>query len=82
MIEHINFRPLFSEITPLFLSNRDTPNIIRVRIRMQNEIDEKSLRHAVGVTMGRYPFFVWNSKNEAENGVLQTIPVRLRYHIL
>lgn len=54
---HKGFRPLFSEINPLFVSSGDTPNTIRVRIRMQGEVNREILQHAVDLTMKRYPYF-------------------------
>lgn len=57
MIDVQTFRPLFSEISPLFMSGRDTPNVIRMRIRMDAEVEEAALRDAVDLTMRRYPYF-------------------------
>ena len=55
--KHDNFRALFSEINPLFLSSAELPNTVRLRIRMQGFVDPEILRHAVDRTMQRYPYF-------------------------
>lgn len=52
-----DFRPLFSEINPLFASSRETPNIICLRVRMRDGIDGGVLRRAVETGMNRYLYF-------------------------
>ena len=48
---------VFTGIRPLYSSNRENPNEIRIRIRMRDLIDPDALRHAVDTTMQRYPYF-------------------------
>ena len=48
---------VFTGIRPLYSSNRENPNEIRLRIRMRDLIDPSVLRNAVDVTMQRYPYF-------------------------
>ena len=48
---------LFTGIRPLYTSNRENPNEIRIRIRMRDLIDPVVLRTAVDTTMQRYPYF-------------------------
>ena len=48
---------LFTGIRPLYSSNRENPNEIRIRIRMRDLIDPAVLRTAVDTTMKRYPYF-------------------------
>ena len=42
---------LFTGIRPLYSSNRENPNEIRIRIRMRDLIDPAVLRTAVDTTM-------------------------------
>ena len=51
------FKPLFSEINPLYASSEDTPNIISIHVRMRDGIDGTVLKRAVDVGMNRYPYF-------------------------
>ena len=48
---------LFSELRPLYVTSKELPNEIRIRIRMRDLIDPDVLRHAVDTTMERYPYF-------------------------
>ncbi len=49
---------LFTELRPLYVTSRESPNEIRIRIRMRDLIDPIILRHAVDTTMERYPYFL------------------------
>jgi len=48
---------LFTELRPLYVTSRESPNEIRARIRMRDLIDPGILRRAVDTTMERYPYF-------------------------
>ena len=48
---------LFTELRPLYVTSRERPSEIRIRIRMRDMIDPEILRHAVNITMERYPYF-------------------------
>ena len=48
---------LFTELRPLYVTSKESPNEIRIRIRMRDLIDPEILRRAVDTTMGRYPYF-------------------------
>ena len=48
---------LFTEIRPLYVTSREQPYEIRLRIRMRDLIDRNVLRQAVDMTMKRYPYF-------------------------
>ena len=48
---------LFTELRPLYVTSKDSPNEIRLRVRMRDLIDPEALRHAVDATMERYPYF-------------------------
>ena len=48
---------LFSELRSLYVTTRESPSEIRIRIRMRDLIDSEALRHAVDTTMQRYPYF-------------------------
>ena len=48
---------LFTELRPLYVTSKERPNEIRIRVRMNNLIDPDILRHAVDTTMERYPYF-------------------------
>ena len=50
-------RKLFTEVRPLYVTSRESPHVIRARIRMRDLIDPEAFRHAVGTTMKRYPYF-------------------------
>ena len=46
---------LFTELRPLYITTKESPNEIRIRIRMRDLIDPEILRRAVDMTMKRYP---------------------------
>ena len=48
---------LFTELRPLYVTSKENPNEIRIRIRMRDLIDPDILRRAVDTTMERYPYF-------------------------
>ena len=48
---------LFSELRSLYVTTKERPNEIRIRIRMRDLIAPDALRHAVDTTMERYPYF-------------------------
>ena len=48
---------LFTELRPLYVTTKEKPNEIRIRIRMRDLIDPAILRRAVDMTMRRYPYF-------------------------
>ena len=48
---------LFTELRPLYMTSKESPNEIRIRIRLRDLIDSEILRHAVDSTMKRYPYF-------------------------
>ncbi len=48
---------LFTELRSLYTTSKESPNEIRIRIRMRDLIDADVLRHAVDTTMERYPYF-------------------------
>ena len=48
---------LFTELRPLYVTSKENPNEIRIRIRLRDLIDPEILRRAVDTTMRRYPYF-------------------------
>lgn len=48
---------LFTELRTLYTTTKETPTVIRIRIRMRDLIDPEILRKAVDTTMKRYPYF-------------------------
>ena len=48
---------LFSEVRPLYATSKESPYVIRIRIRMRDLIAPDVLRRAVDTTMERYPYF-------------------------
>ena len=42
---------LFTELRPLYVTSKESPNEIRIRIRMRDLIDPDVLRRAVDTTM-------------------------------
>ena len=46
---------LFTELRPLYMTSKESPNEIRIRIRLRDLIDSEILRHSVDSTMKRYP---------------------------
>ena len=55
---------LFSELRPLYVTTKESPNEIRIRIRMRDLIAPDILRHAVDITMERYPYFCVELQNK------------------
>ena len=55
---------LFSELRPLYMTSKESPHEIRIRIRMRDLIDPEVLRYAVDTTMERYPYFCVELKNQ------------------
>ena len=47
---------LFTELRPLYETTKENPHVIRLKIRMKDAIDPDVLRHAVDITMRRYPY--------------------------
>ena len=48
---------LFTELRPLYVTSKERPNEIRIRIRMRDLIEPDILRRSVDTTMERYPYF-------------------------
>lgn len=48
---------LFTELRSLYVTSKESPNEIRIKIRIRDMIDPEILRHAVDTTMERYPYF-------------------------
>ena len=48
---------LFTELRALYVTSKESPHDIRIRIRMRDLIDPDILRRAVDTTMQRYPYF-------------------------
>lgn len=48
---------LFTELRPLYVTSKASPNEIRIRVRMRDLIDPEVLRRAIDTTMERYPYF-------------------------
>lgn len=48
---------LVTGLRPLYVTSRERPNTIRIRIRMRDLIDPAALRRAVDTAMERYPYF-------------------------
>ena len=48
---------LFTELRPLYSTSKERPDVIRIKIRMRDLIEQKTLRQAVDMTMQRYPYF-------------------------
>ena len=57
---------LFTELRPLYTTSKESPNEIRIRIRMRDLIYSDVLRHAVDSTMKRYPYFCVELKKKGE----------------
>ena len=60
-------RALFSEYRSLYSSDRKHPTVIRIRIRMRDLIDPDCMRHAVDMTMTRYPYLCVELKTGEDN---------------
>lgn len=58
---------LFTEYRTLFISNREHPHVIRLRIRMRDLIDPIAMRWSVDQTMKRYPYFCVELKCNENN---------------
>ena len=48
---------LFTELRSLYVTSKESPNEIRIKIRIRDMIDPEILRHAVETTIERYPYF-------------------------
>ena len=48
---------LFTELRSLYVTSKESPNEIRIKIRIRDMIDPEILRQAVDTTMERYPYF-------------------------
>ena len=48
---------LFTELRSLYVTSKERPHEIRIRIRIRDLIDPEILRHVVDTTMERYPYF-------------------------
>lgn len=48
---------LFTELRTLYSLSWGKCNIMRVRVRMRDLVEPKAMRHAVDMTMKRYPYF-------------------------
>ena len=57
---------LFTELRPLYMTSKERPNEIRIRIRMRDLIYSDVLRHAVDSTMERYPYFCVELQKKGE----------------
>ena len=55
---------IFTGIRQLYSSRRDSPTVIRIRIRMRDLIDPEILRSSVETTMLRYPYFCVELRNK------------------
>ena len=62
---------LFTELRPLYTTSKESPNEIRIRIRMRDLIDSDVLRHAVDSTMERYPYFRVELQKKGEQYILR-----------
>lgn len=58
---------LFTELRPLYSTSKESPNEIRIRIRMRDLIYSDVLRHAVDSTMERYPYFCVELQKKGEH---------------
>lgn len=57
---------LFTEWRTLYSLNWDKPNMMRIRIRMCDLVEEVPMRHAVAQTMERYPYLCVELKKDGE----------------
>ena len=48
---------LFTELRYVYVSTKESPSAIRIRLQMQDLIDPDILRSAIDTTMTRYPYF-------------------------
>ena len=58
----------------LYVTSKDKPNDIRVRMRMRDLIDSDILRHAVDLTMERYPYFCVELKKKEGQYIFEDNP--------
>ena len=59
---------LFTELRPLYSTNRERPYVIRIKIRMRDLIGQEAFRRAVDITMQRYPYFCVELQKEWNEG--------------
>jgi len=45
-------------IRTLYSTTKECPNVIRLRIKLKEKVDPEPFRHAVDITMKRYPYFL------------------------
>ena len=57
---------LFTELRCLYMTSKESPCVIRIRIRMRDLINFDALRHAVDSTMKRYPYFCVELQKKGE----------------
>ena len=55
---------LFTELRTLYQSGKDNASVIRINMRMSDSIEPDALRHAVSMTMKRYPYFCVELQNK------------------
>ena len=55
---------LFTELRPLYITDKKSPNEIRLRIRMRDLIEPTVFQNAVDMTMQRYPYFLVELKKK------------------
>ena len=65
---------LFTELCSLYSSTKESPNVIRIKIRMRDLIDPDCLRAAVDITMKRYPYFCVELKKKEGQYVFEDNP--------
>lgn len=65
---------LFTELRSLYSSTKESPNVIRIKIRMRDLIDPDCLRAAVDITMKRYPYFCVELKKKEGQYVFEDNP--------
>ena len=65
---------LFTEILPLYKSKKNHPYAIRIRMRMRDMVDAATLRHAVDITMKRYPYFCVRLQEDGDGFVFADNP--------
>lgn len=58
---------LFSEYRTMYSTTKESPAVIRIKIRMRDLIDPECMRFAVDSTMPRYPYFCVELKNRDGN---------------
>lgn len=65
---------LFTELRSLYSSTKESPNVIRIKIRMRDLIDPDCFRAAVDITMKRYPYFCVELKKKEGQYVFEDNP--------